>query len=82
VNVPEARPDATLRVVAGHPTAEELAALLIALTTVATETVASETAAPQRPAPPGGWADRSYGLRTSLRPGPRAWPLSARRGAG
>ena len=66
----------TLWVVAGHPTPEELAALVIALSTVA-----SDDPGTQRPAPLRGWSDRSYGLRTSLRPGPHAWPLSGRRGA-
>ena len=69
--------DPTIRVVAGHPTPEELAALVIALSVVS-----AEAPEPQRPAPLRGWSDRSYGLRTSLRPGPCAWPSSGRRGAG
>ncbi len=67
----------TIRVVAGHPTPEELAALVIALATLASEAPARPPAAPLR-----GWSDRAYGLRTSLRPGPHAWSLSGRRGAG
>jgi len=69
----------TLEVVAGHPSADELAALAGAL--------AAALAAGDRragPAPPGragrtsGWADRSAMLGAPLTPGRDAWRRSAR----
>ncbi len=65
--------DALIEVVAGHPTPEELAALVIALTVA--------TASPTTDGPPesvSGWSDRRHGLRRSLRPGSHAWTLSGR----
>jgi Acyl-CoA carboxylase epsilon subunit len=64
-----------LRVVRGEPTAEEIAALVAALTTAH---------APRAGAAPGGrshrgslWADRSRLVRRPLAPGPGAWRASA-----
>ncbi|WP_344810672.1 acyl-CoA carboxylase subunit epsilon [Microlunatus aurantiacus] len=62
-----------VRVVAGHPTPEDLAALVVALATVTPVTTGAGAAAT-----PSGWADRSRGLRRSLRAGPQAWRLSGR----
>jgi len=61
-----------LRIVAGgEPTAEELAALVVAVA------AATRSAAGADPAPAdrrrGGWADRSAGLRRPLRAGAGAW---------
>jgi hypothetical protein len=65
-----------LEVVAGHPSAEELAALTVAL--------AAALAARSRAGQPGrssrGWADRSRMMGAPLRPGPDAWRRSARAG--
>ena len=58
----------TIRIVAGHPTAEELAALVIALASTAAEHPGPESS-------PGanGWSAPWRGLRTTLRPGTDAW---------
>ncbi len=63
-----------LRVVRGDPTSEELAALVAVLTT------GSRPAARAKPQPrtPGGWVDRSAGLRRRLAPGPGAWRAAVR----
>ena len=66
-----------LRVVSGHPTPAELAALVVALAALP-----PVTSSRVRAAPATGWSDRARGLRRSLRPGPRAWSLSGREGAG
>jgi hypothetical protein len=65
-----------IEVVAGHPTPEELAALVIALSVTTGATTADGPPEPAR-----GWSDRGHGLRRSLRPGPHAWTLSGRRSA-
>jgi len=72
----------TLEVVAGHPSADELAALTVAL--------AAALAAGDRLAGPGGagrrggassvWADRAAMVGAPLMPGPDAWRRSARPG--
>ena len=68
---------AGLTVVAGQPTAEELAALTAAVTGVlAARAAGGRAAAARRQA--GGWADRSRLLRAPLAPGPGAWRRSAR----
>jgi acyl-CoA carboxylase epsilon subunit len=69
----------TLEVVAGHPSADELAALTVAL-------AAALAAGDRRPGPGGaggissGWADRSAMLGAPLTPGRDAWRRSARPG--
>jgi hypothetical protein len=72
----------TLEVVAGHPSADELAALTVAL--------AAALAAGDRLAGPGeagrgggasfAWADRAAMVSAPLMPGPDAWRRSARPG--
>jgi acyl-CoA carboxylase epsilon subunit len=69
----------TLEVVAGHPTADELAALTVAL---AAALAAGEqvTGSGQRRRAGGAspaWADRSRMVGAPLRPGPDAWRRSA-----
>jgi Acyl-CoA carboxylase epsilon subunit len=65
-----ARP--VLTVVRGEPTAEELAALVIALATRAGQP------GPAAPSPaPSQWAAKSRQLRPQLFPGPGAWRASA-----
>jgi hypothetical protein len=69
-----------LRVVGGRPTAEEVAALSVALSAAARARAAG--AAADRPAgggraPVGGWAWRGRLLRTPLAHGPDAWRRSA-----
>jgi hypothetical protein len=66
-----------VRVVAGHPTPEEVAALAAALAArrAALARQASATAA-ARPAV-GGWSDRRRLLRMPPAPGPGAWRRSA-----
>jgi hypothetical protein len=64
-----------LEVVAGHPSAEELAALTVALAAAAARGRASQ---PGRSSP--GWADRSRMMNAPPRPGPGAWRRSARPG--
>jgi hypothetical protein len=65
---------AVLEVVAGHPSAEELAALTVAL--AAALAARGPAGQPGRPSP--GWADRSSMMKAPLLPGPDAWRRSAR----
>ena len=55
-----------LRVVRGEPTAEELAALVVAAASRATPPV-------EEPRAISRWADPARRLRTPVRPGPDAW---------
>jgi acyl-CoA carboxylase epsilon subunit len=71
--------DPALVVAAGHPSADELAALTVALSAV--------LAARDRATAPGragrtasGWANRSGMLGAPLTPGPDAWRRSGRPG--
>jgi hypothetical protein len=65
-----------LEVVAGDPSAEELAALTVALASaLGARGPAGE---PGRSSP--GWADRSRMMNAPPRPGPGAWRRSARPG--
>ena len=66
-----------LTVVAGQPTAQELAALTAAVTAVLAARAAGDQAAAARRRA-GGWADRTRLLRAPLVPGPGAWRHSAR----
>ena len=64
-----------LSIVAGHPTAEETAAVTVVVTALA----AAAASRPQ-PAPDGtrsAWSDRSRMLRPPVTPGPGAWRASA-----
>jgi hypothetical protein len=63
-----------LRIVAGNPTEEELAAVTVVLSALAARPVAEPT--PVQPA--GGWADPAHRVRVPLHPGPGAWQASAR----
>jgi acyl-CoA carboxylase epsilon subunit len=69
-------------VVAGQPTAEDLAALTAAVAAVLTARAATDQSAADRAAAArrqgGGWADRARLLRLPLAPGPGAWRRSAR----
>jgi len=68
-----------LRVVAGDPSAEELAALTVALSAVlAARGGPAQAGLPRRASP--GWADRSRMMGAPPRPGPDAWRRSARPG--
>jgi len=60
--------------VAGRPSAEELAALTVALSAV----LAARAGLPVRASP--GWADRSRMMGVPPRPGRDAWRRSARPG--
>jgi acyl-CoA carboxylase epsilon subunit len=64
-------------VVAGQPTAEDLAALTAAVAAILTARAATDRAAAAR-RQAGGWADRARLLRPPLAPGPGAWRRSAR----
>jgi len=66
-----------LKVVAGHPSAEELAALIVALSAVLAAR-GGPAGQPGRAA--SGWADRSRMMNAPLRPEPDAWRRSARPG--
>ena len=66
-----------LKVVAGDPSAEELAALTVALA-AALASGGGPGNRPRRAA--SGWADRSRLMNAPLRPGPDAWCRSARPG--
>jgi len=64
-----------LEVVAGDPSAEELAALTVALSAVLA-TRGGPAGQPRRSA--SGWADRSRMMGAPPRPGPDAWRRSTR----
>jgi hypothetical protein len=66
-----------LKVVAGHPSAEELAALTVALSAVLAAR-GGPAGQPGRAA--SGWADRSAMMGAPLGPGRGAWRRSARPG--
>ncbi len=66
-----------LTVVAGDPSAEELAALTVALSAVLAAR-GGPAGQPGRAAP--GWAGRSRLMGTPFMPGPDAWRRSARPG--
>jgi Acyl-CoA carboxylase epsilon subunit len=71
----------TLEVVAGYPSAEEVAALTVALT--AALAAGDRRAGPAPPGRAGGasvWADRAAMVGAPLRPGRDAWRRSARPG--
>jgi hypothetical protein len=72
----------TLEVVAGHPSAEELAALTVAL--AAALAAGARRAGPGQAGRRGGassaWADRAAMVGAPLTPGPDAWRRSARPG--
>ncbi len=59
-----------LTVVAGHPTAGELAAVVVVLGAAAGHTVPAEAS------PASLWAARSRAMRGPLRPGSGAWRAS------
>jgi hypothetical protein len=63
-----------LRVVAGQPTSEEVAALTVALSLVRSRAAAARATGP--PAATSGWARRSGLLRAPLVRGPGAWRRS------
>jgi hypothetical protein len=68
-----------LEIVAGHPSAEELAALTVALSAVLATHGDPAAAGPAgRPGRPSGWADRSRMMRFPPGPAPDAWRRSAR----
>lgn len=71
-----------LEVVAGHPTADELAALTVAL--AAALAAGDQAAGPGQAGRAGGasslWADRSTLVGAPLTPGPDAWRRSGRPG--
>ena len=64
-----------LEIVAGHPSAEELAALTVALSAVL---AARGSPALQLGRAASGWADRSRMMRFPPGPAPDAWRRSAR----
>jgi Acyl-CoA carboxylase epsilon subunit len=72
----------TLEVVAGHPSADELAALTVAL--AAALAAGDRRAGPGEAGRRGGassvWADRAAMVNAPLMPGPDAWRRSARPG--
>jgi Acyl-CoA carboxylase epsilon subunit len=74
VNEDTATEAPAIRIVRGHPTVEEIAAFVVALSALS-----ATAATPPAPAGSDGWAARWRGLRTELRPGPQAWRFSGRR---
>jgi hypothetical protein len=70
---PQATP--ALRIVAGHPTAAETAAVLVVLTAVASAAAAGTQ--PDSDGQRSGWSDRSRLLRPAVSAGPGAWRASA-----
>lgn len=76
---PHMRP--MFRVVAGQPTAEEVAALTVVLAALRAGGTARPARAPAGTPPPcrsvSAWAQRSRLIRGPLQPGPGAWRRSA-----
>jgi hypothetical protein len=74
----------TLEVVAGHPSAGELAALTVALAAAlaAGDQLAGSSQAGRRGGASSAWADRAAMVGAPLTPGPDAWRRSARPGRG
>ena len=70
-DVPDASDAAPLRLVSGHATPEELAALVAVLA------AAGGVVDPRPPAPVSTWADRARLARSPLSPGPDGWRASA-----
>jgi hypothetical protein len=66
-------PSPAFRVVRGHPTEAEVAALLVVLSARAAP---EPTAAAPKTA--SGWASYARAIRAPLQPGPGAWQASAR----
>jgi hypothetical protein len=62
---------ATLRIINGNPTPEELAAVTVVLTALSGGGDAGPT-----PVIAGGWADPALRLRRPIPPGPGAWRAS------
>jgi Acyl-CoA carboxylase epsilon subunit len=72
---PAGRPPELLEVVAGHPSAAEIAALTVVLSAALARR--DRAAGPGRAGrPAAGWASRARPLRAPLRPGPDAWRRS------
>jgi hypothetical protein len=71
--------DPALVVAAGHPSADELAALTVALSAVLAARDRA-TATGRAGLPASGWASRSKMLGAPLTPGPDAWRRSGRPG--
>ncbi len=68
-----------LEIVAGHPRAEDVAAVTLALSAVLTRESAARAERAARDANgTGGWADRSRLLHAPLAHGPHAWRYSGR----
>ena len=75
LSVDEVAPDVdepSIRVVAGDPTAEELAALVVVLSSLGT------TAPAPDPTKRDGWGAYWRGVRAPLAPGPGAWRAAGR----
>jgi hypothetical protein len=64
-----------LRIIAGNPSPEEVAAVTVVLTAI---TGGGGDGPAQPKASIGGWADPAAGLRRPLRSGPGGWRASAR----
>ena len=71
-------PPPVVEIVRGRPTAEEVAALVIALQLARRAREPSPSPAAGSVPSGDGWTSRRRGLRTSLRPGRDAWRLSGR----
>jgi hypothetical protein len=69
--------DPALVVAAGHPSADELAALTVALSAVLAARGRAAGQAGRTGRAPSGWAGRSRMLGAPLTPGPGAWRSSA-----
>ena len=65
--------DPAFRVVRGHPTEEEVAALLVVLAAQAPTEPATSA-----PPTPSEWASYARAMHAPLQPGPGAWLASAR----
>lgn len=63
---------ASFRIVSGHPSPEEIAAVTVVLCALAQ----ADSTPPGPARPVGGWADPSARLRRPVHPGPGAWRTS------
>lgn len=65
-------PEPVIRIISGHPTPQELAAVTVLLLAISRSRAAGGPPEQQV----GGWADPALRLRRPLPPGPGAWRAS------
>jgi acyl-CoA carboxylase epsilon subunit len=77
VSESSAGPEPVVRVVAGDPTAEELAALVAVLSAVRSAAAGAVAATEPRPRPVSAWSSPGRRMPPAIHPGVGGWRLSA-----